>query len=209
MSFFSDPSSFVLWIAAILLGLSVHEFSHAAVAKLLGDDTAERHGRLTLNPLAHVDLLGLFMLVIVGFGWGKPVPVDETRLRFGRFGPAIVAGAGPLANLLFAIFIVLLGGALSASGLVGSDNLLFHFFQLLFIINLGLMLFNLIPIPPLDGSKWLLAALPARFWNLRAFLELRGPLLLLALLIIDSFFGGVIFGTIFRFFFGLVARFLS
>lgn len=207
MNFFSDPFSFVLWIVAILLSLSVHEFSHAAVAKLLGDDTAERAGRLTLNPLAHVDGLGLLMLVAAGFGWGRPVPIDETQLRFRRFGPAFVAAAGPLSNLVFAIFIVVLGG--TVLGGAGQDSPLIVFFQLLVVMNLGLMLFNLIPIPPLDGSKWLFALLPDRLWSWRAFLEVRGPLLLLGLLLIDRFTGGSIFGALFLFVFQNIARFLG
>ncbi len=207
MSFLSDPFSFVLWIIAILLSLSVHEFSHAAVAKLLGDDTAERAGRLTLNPLAHVDGLGLLMLVVAGFGWGRPVPIDETRLKFRRFGPALVAAAGPLSNLLFAIFVTLLAGVVLGS--VTQDSPLFIFFQLLVVMNLGLMLFNLIPIPPLDGSKWLFALLPDRLWSWREFLEVRGPLLLLGLLILDRLTGGSIFGAFFSFVFQGIARWIG
>ncbi len=209
MNFLSDPSSFGVWIAAILLSLSVHEFSHAAVAKLLGDDTAEQQGRLTLNPLSHVDYLGLFMLVVVGFGWGKPVPFDETRLRYPRLGPALVAGAGPLSNLLFARFVLFVSGVFSSAGVFASSHLLIAFFQMLVLINLGLMMFNLLPIPPLDGSKWLFALLPDRLWKTRAFLELYGTFILLGLLIVDSLFDGVIFQTIFRSFLRVIMQWIA
>lgn len=208
MNFFSDPVSFGLWILAILLSLSVHEFSHAAVAKLLGDDTAERAGRLTLNPLAHVDMVGMLMLVFAGFGWGRPVPIDERALRYQRFGPAFVAAAGPLSNLLFAAGIAFFGGGFLAR-FAGADTQLVEFFQMLLVMNLGLMLFNLIPIPPLDGSKWLYALLPDRLWGWKVFLESRGPLLLLGLLLVDRLFGGIIFGTFFAFAFRVIARLLA
>ncbi len=203
-----EPLSTIIWFGAILLSISVHEFSHAAMAKLLGDDTAERQGRLTLNPLAHVDFLGLLMLVLVHFGWGKPVPYDERRLRIRRFGPVLVGMAGPLANLVFALFVIFLGNLFLKTGFVNGHDVVIAFFQMLVLVNLGLLVFNLLPIPPLDGSKWLFAILPDRCWTVRAFLEVYGPFILLGLLIIDSVLGGVIFQSIFFSFLSLIGRWL-
>ena len=103
---FTQPSLFFAWIIAVLVAVTVHEFSHALVATLLGDRTPGDHGRLTFDPRAHVDMLGLFMLVLVGFGWGKPVPFNRHNLRFPRWGSTLVALAGPFSNFLSIIFNV-------------------------------------------------------------------------------------------------------
>lgn len=150
---------FALILFAIVFSLTCHEYGHAASAKLLGDDTAERAGRLTLNPVAHIDPMGLLMVVMLGFGYAKPVPVNPGKLR-KSWGSAAVSFAGPGMNLVLAIISVNLmaWGAANSSGMLGSDGA-----QLILIflaqINLLLMLFNLIPLGPLDGHyimEWLL-----------------------------------------------------
>ena len=150
---------FVLLLAAIVLSLTFHEFGHAACAKLLGDDTAERHGRLTLNPLAHVDPVGLLMVIAVGFGYARPVPVSPARLRY-LWAQAAVAFAGPFANLILAVLCAnLLVFGLTRDLPLLPDPAASTFFLYLARINLLLMLFNLIPLGPLDGHyvlQWLL-----------------------------------------------------
>lgn len=143
---------------ALLVGLTFHEFSHAYVADELGDRQPRAMGRLTLNPIAHIDPIGALMLVVAGFGWAKPVMVNPGALRGGRRSMAMVAFAGPLANVVVAIVfavvfrVIDLGG--NASGFV--PNLVALIVQL----NILLAIFNLLPIPPLDGSNVALAYLP-------------------------------------------------
>ncbi|MCI0479911.1 site-2 protease family protein [Candidatus Uhrbacteria bacterium] len=194
---FENPVIFVIWVLAILVALSVHEFSHALMGTLLGDPTAKRLGRLTLNPVKHIDPFGLMALVTVGFGWGKPVPYNPYNLRDQTWGPVKVALAGPAMNLVVAI---LLGLALRIlSPLLGEGNLLSQFLYLCVFLNVALLLFNLLPIPPLDGSKLLLAflrgpdAMRARVW-----LETRGPWLLIMLIVGDMVLGLGVFRALFR-----------
>lgn len=148
---------FILLIIALTLSLSFHEFGHAIVAKWQGDDTAERAGRLTVNPLAHIDPLGLLMVVMVGFGYAKPVPTDPRNFRSAR-SDLYVAGAGPLMNLLLAVLTWNVYLFLRANGWENAGAL--TFFTLLAQINLLLMLFNLIPLGPLDGHYMLPHFLP-------------------------------------------------
>lgn len=192
------PIMFVVWILAILIALSAHEFSHALVGTSLGDDTARRAGRLTLNPFAHIDIFGFLMLLFVGFGWGKPVPFNQYNLRYPRWGPTMVALAGPGANFIQVIIFGFIMKAITELGGLPIDNLLVQFLGLLVVINTVLMLFNIIPIPPLDGSKVLLSLLDSpRYARTRFLLETRGPLLLLGLVIADTIFGVNIFGRLF------------
>lgn len=193
---FSNPALFLLWFSAVAVTLSVHEFSHAAVAVLLGDDTPRRMGRLTLNPLAHADILGTIMMLFVGFGWAKPVPFNPHNLRFKKWGPSLVAFAGPCANLLM---VIIAGVAnLLLLPFLGPDNLLAVFLMFLATASVGLFLFNLIPIPPLDGSKFLLDAFSAqKYAKFRYLLETRGPFLLLALILIENFSGFSILSGLF------------
>ncbi len=148
---------FVLLILALLLSLSFHEFGHAVVAKWQGDDTAQRAGRLTINPWAHVDPLGLLMVVLVGFGYAKPVPTDPRNFK-SPVSDLLVAAAGPFMNLLLAVitwnfYLLLLSNGMDNPG----AN---TFFSLLAQINLLLMLFNMIPLGPLDGHYILPHFLP-------------------------------------------------
>lgn len=192
-SLFTQPLFFIAWVLAIILALAWHEFFHALVSRLQGDTTAESQGRLTLNPLAHIDPLGALMLLTVGFGWGKPVPFNPYNLGNKRFGPALVALAGPASNFLMALISALLIKILLASNLVVINGFGMVFLVLFLFLNLALMVFNLIPIPPLDGSKILFALLPSSTAEFQETLEKWGPFILLGLVVLDSFGGlGVI-----------------
>ena len=163
-----DPSLFVLLTGMSLLGLvvgfTIHEFSHAWVAQMEGDRTASRMGRLTLNPLKHIDPVGFALILIVGFGWAKPVQVDPRHLRRGRLGMAMVAFAGPLSNVALAVAVCLafrLGLVpLGRSGGFSVEDATSLALFLIAIYNLLLAAFNLIPLPPLDGSKVVGGLLP-------------------------------------------------
>ncbi len=163
-----DPQQFVIIMLCFVVSITVHEFAHAWTANRLGDDTARLLGRITLNPVAHFDPIGfLFLLLIAlggGFlGWGKPVPVNPYRLAGGKRGMALVAGAGPLSNLIVALTlgvpIRLLPGVYA-----GLPPLAQQFLGTLVLLNIGLVAFNLIPLPPLDGLKILTGFLPD-FWG--------------------------------------------
>lgn len=166
-------------IIALAVCVSVHEASHAGMAYLLGDPTAKREGRLTLNPLKHLDPLGTLMLFIVHFGWGKPVPYNEHNLRQPRRDAALIAMAGPLSNLITALFISLLLKYLP------SPSLLLNALQAIFSLSLILFLFNLIPIAPLDGSKLVGLIIPRSLdHRYQAFLA-QGPVILIVFIIAD------------------------
>ncbi len=187
-----DPTVERLIAAAIIVVISfpVHEFAHAWMAYRLGDSTARYLGRLTLNPIVHFDPLGGLMLLAssyagVGIGWAKPTPVNFANLRNGRTGEAMVAAAGPLSNLALAlaggVAFRLLRGVASSPGQFDALNILLIFVE----INISLFIFNLIPVPPLDGTRVLLAALPPRrAFELGPLLNQYGPLVLLVLIFI-------------------------
>ncbi len=190
---FDNPIQTVITLVAFLVALSVHEASHALAAFVLGDKTAYHEKRLTLNPLAHIDWTGFLMLVVVGFGWGKPVPFNPYNLKWQRIGPTLVAAAGPASNMLLALFAVFLLGILTPA--LAPTNGLVLFLFLLALMSILLGLFNLIPLPPLDGSKALLAALAhPRHANARRFLETRGPFILLGLVLAGTLFNINFFG---------------
>ncbi len=187
------PALAVAWVAAILLAMTVHEFSHALVAKLKGDKTGEREGRLSLNPLAHIDLAGFIPLLLLGFGWAKPVPYNPYNLKDPKWDSVAIGLAGPVANLLMASAAALALRALSTTAAVSDVNLLSAFLFLLIVINLFLLFFNLIPIHPLDGSKLFFAIFDAPKWQeLRNFVAFRGPQILLFLVVL-SFIGFDVF----------------
>lgn len=193
-----NPLFFVAWIGAILVALSTHEFAHAYASHRLGDNTAKDMGRLTLNPFAHIDWLGMMMLVLIGFGWGKPVQFNPYNLKYKKWGASIVALAGPFANLInIAVFGTVLK-FLGAYTALPANNMLVQFIHLLIIINAILMVFNLIPIPPLDGSKLLFAVLDKpKYDEIKMRLATQGPLILIGLIILDNVFRAGIFSTIF------------
>lgn len=158
----------LLSVPAILIALTLHELSHGWVAYKLGDMTAKSQGRLSLNPLKHLDPIGALFLLIVGFGWAKPVPVNPYAFKNHEKGMAIVAIAGPASNLVMALLggILLLltntfltGGSVTSSGVAGGLYYFGYFLMYFIQINVVLMVFNLIPIPPLDGSRVLAAFL--------------------------------------------------
>lgn len=181
-----QPWLFVIVLLVIVGALSFHEFAHAYVGYRLGDLTAQKLGRLTLNPLAHLDWIGLLFLVTIGFGWGKPVPFNPHNLKFPKWGPVFVALAGPASNLLLALIASVVFWLLRPIGL-GPNNGLILFLMFSVIINLGLMLFNLIPLPPLDGSKLLGVLLDnPQHAALRFRLETQGFWILVIIIALDS-----------------------
>lgn len=189
---FSDPVMFFAWLISVVIAITIHEFSHALAATWLGDPTARNEGRVSLNPIRHMDLWGTILLVLAGFGWGKPVPFNPYNLKYPRFGPAIIAMAGPASNLLLVIvFILLLRYIYPLLGL-GYQNALFRFLYVLILLNITLMVFNLIPIPPLDGSKVIMSILPDSMESVKMALEKYGFFILLALVLL----GGSIFSWI-------------
>jgi len=193
LSALSDPIAFFGIIIGLVVGISVHEFSHAWMANRLGDPTTRYAGRLTLNPLAHLDLLGSLMIFLIGFGWGKPVPYNPANLRNGPIsGGALVALAGPAANLITAASagLLLRIGSSGALALPSGGVIQFVFMMLSFVlyINVALAIFNIIPIPPLDGYRVLLRFLPPRWVPHLYWLEAQGPLVLLLIVLLDNWF---------------------
>jgi Zn-dependent protease len=200
------PAAIVVAIM-LLVGFPIHEFSHALAAYRLGDGTAKLFGRLTINPIAHFDPVGGVLLAITfigsaasggafGFGWAKPTPVNPMNLQFGRRGEAIVAAAGPISNLVLAA-----AGAIPLRYLIANPELAFQIpmlvnvLDLFVLINLVLMVFNLIPVPPLDGSKVLFAFLDRRTeYQIRPILEQYGFIILIVLFFLPP--GGSIGGRL-------------
>ena len=158
---FSALLSALIRVVGVFLCLSVHETCHGLAAYALGDSTAKREHRLSLNPLHHIDWLGFASMLLLGFGWAKPVPVDMRYFKKPKQGMALTALAGPVSNLLLAIMLLLLGKCvyLCAPYTVAWDYV-YYFFMRTAALSVGLGIFNLIPIPPLDGSKVLAAILP-------------------------------------------------
>jgi Zn-dependent protease len=180
-----EPQLFAAFLVAVIVGITFHEFSHAAVATMQGDPTARSQGRLTLNPIAHLDPLGSIALVLAGFGWGRPVPFSPTQLRSRRFGAAIVGLAGPAANFLFALVAVIALRIVYPSAVTAFDvDFSVILLDMLVTLNVVLGVFNLLPIPPLDGSRLLSLALPPSRQNIVYFLDQYGIFLLLGFLIL-------------------------
>jgi Zn-dependent protease len=154
------PEAIIGVALALVIGITCHEFSHAFVADLLGDHRPRARGRLSLNPVRHIDPLGAVFFILAGFGWGRPVPVNVYALRNGRAGMAWVAGAGPLTNFVVALAFAVLFRVvdLVAPGAVFVLNVI----GFVVLMNIVLGLFNFIPIPPLDGYNFVLAFLPPR-----------------------------------------------
>ena len=183
----------IAFAIALIPAFTFHEFAHAWVANYLGDPTARNLGRLTLNPLKHLDVLGTIMVFVVGFGWAKPVPVNPGNLRSGRRSMAVVAVAGPLTNLAIA---GVLGFVFRFTGLL--DQQLVEYILLTSIwLNCALLFFNLIPVPPLDGYRVLLGILPETAAIQFSRIGQVGPLVLFGLIMIGQFIPGVdILGTV-------------
>ena len=179
---FGSMGKMAMRAAAVLVCLTVHETCHALAAYALGDPTAKRQHRLSLNPLHHIDWLGLAMLMLAGFGWAKPVPVNPYFFKKPKSGMALTALAGPVSNFLLALLaLVALRFFLPV---LGGSSLLNQFLLECAVLSIGLGVFNLIPIPPLDGSKVLGALLPDRQYEMLLRYEHLGILVLWALLLV-------------------------
>lgn len=187
--------SAVFGLAILIISVVVHETAHGYSANALGDPTAKYAGRLTLNPLRHLELMGSVIIPLATyflggfvFGWAKPVPYNPYNLKNQKWGPAIVAGAGPLSNFVIAIFFGVLSRLVVAGILVVSPALV-SVMVLIVFINVTLAIFNLVPIPPLDGSKILFAVLPYSLRRVADFLERYGFFVLI--IFIFFFFQGL------------------
>ncbi|HEY4523409.1 MAG TPA: site-2 protease family protein [Candidatus Paceibacterota bacterium] len=189
---FSNPGLVIVWLSALIVAITAHEFSHGLAARFLGDDTAERAGRLTLNPLAHLDLLGSVMLLLVGFGWAKPVPINPASLQKGKLGRFLVSFAGIGANLLLAIIFILLLKLVFLGTGFGAENYLIKFLVFLIYINVALFVFNLFPIAPLDGYRIFESFAPIAFRRVAPFLEQWGFLILIAVVFLTDIIGSLI-----------------
>lgn len=179
----------VVIVAASLLCITFHETCHGLVAYWLGDDTAKRMGRLTLNPLRHVDIMGLIVMAVAKFGWAKAVPVDMRRFKNPKTGMALTALAGPLSNVLLAFLALLIRGPIVILYFRAGEGSWIEygvlFLEYVAILSTGLAVFNLFPIPPLDGSKIAAVILPQKWYYKLMRFERFGMLLLAALLFLN------------------------
>ena len=191
----------ILITPPILLALTFHEYAHAYIAHRLGDDTARQNGRLTLNPLRHLDPMGTIMIFLVQFGWAKPVPVNPYNLRNPKKDMLWISAAGPLSNMLLAlgsgILFRLFSDVIPAAERNSTLGVIVLMSFLSLKINLALAVFNILPIAPLDGSKILYGMLPTRYAKMIFALERYGPFILIGLIILGrttevSILGGLI-----------------
>lgn len=188
---FTDPLQILYVLPGVIIGLTVHEWAHAFAAYKLGDPTAKNLGRMTLNPVAHVDIFGFLCLLLVGFGWAKPVPINPRNFKNYRRDEIIVSLAGITMNLLmaFVFTFVFYAGVLLLD--LGGNEAFIRIFTGIVIINLSLMVFNLLPIYPLDGSHVLECLLGHRFPRFFVFLRQYGQWILIILLV-TGVFGGLL-----------------
>ena len=207
-----EPLTFLALVGfgmiALVVAITIHEFSHTLVANGLGDSTAKNQGRLSLNPIRHLDPVGTVMILMAGFGWGKPVPVNPHRLSHGSMGTTLVAAAGPLSNLMVAFLLALpiKLGILDFTGLQfysmrdlisgGPLDLVSALVTLIIIHNLFLAVFNLIPLAPLDGSRILEGFIPREKSAAYAKIQQYGPVILIGVIMIDYMSSFSILGTV-------------
>lgn len=151
---FTNPLVFLIWAISLVVALTIHEYAHAKVADTLGDPTPRANGRVTLDPRAHLDPLGTILILVAGFGWGRPVEFDPYNLRNPKRDTALIALAGPASNIILAIILSIL------ANLLGADNLITSIIPLMIMMNISLAIFNLVPVFPLDGEKILHGILP-------------------------------------------------
>jgi Zn-dependent protease len=189
-----DLRRIALLLPAVLIGFTVHEYSHALVAVRLGDSTPRDQGRLTLNPISHIELVGFLMILMVGFGWAKPVQINPRNFKNPRNDEVLVSLAGPFANLVFGVAFALvvkllftLAPQLLFAGNAGS--LLYQILNYIVWINLLLAVFNLFPIPPLDGSHILVSLVPDRFVRFKLIYLRYGRFALIGLILLGVFTG--------------------
>lgn len=177
--------SLLVTVLSSLTCITVHEASHGLMAYCLGDPTAKRMGRLSLNPLKHIDIFGLFMMAVAKFGWAKAVPVDMRRFKNPKVGMALTAMAGPLSNVVLAAVALLCYSACAALSYVSDSTLLYYiceFFLTTTVLSCGLAVFNLFPIPPMDGAKMLFVVLPQHWYAQLMRYERYGMIALMVLL---------------------------
>ena len=201
--FQQDPIATTLFIGiiiiAIVVAVTIHEFSHAIVADQLGDFTARKLGRLTLKPSAHLDPIGSIIFLVAGFGWGKPVPVVQNNIKKlnPQIGLALVSLVGPGSNFIFSLLLAILIRFELIPNSVLNIDLVASFIFILINVNILLCVFNLLPLPPLDGFKVILGILPSRFSNSLSQMERYGAIPLFGILILDMTFSSInIFGTL-------------
>lgn len=176
---FQDPLQFFLLIGALVMSISIHEFSHAFAAFKLGDPTGKNMGRMTLNPKAHLDLVGTIFLIFIGFGWGKPVPFNPQNLKNPKRDAALISLAGPLSNFILAVAISLL------LRFVGENIIFIRFLYTALFYNLILGFFNMIPLGPLDGNKIVYGFLPSKLAIQWVEIQRYGTIILLFLIVFD------------------------
>jgi len=194
----------MMFLIPLILSLSVHEWAHAWTAWMLGDRTAESQGRLTLNPISHIDPIGTILLPLLGvpFGWAKPVPINPAFFHHGvtmRTGVMLTALAGPVSNVCIAVVCAILRGLFVGGSAVADDQgpMLATLLDLLISMNVALAVFNMLPIPPLDGSRIVDGLLPDRLRSGWDGIARLGPLLLVALLVVPALMGSrLLFGPI-------------
>lgn len=196
---FSNPILFFIYILAMIYGITIHEFAHCFVAYKFGDDDQIQNKRLTLNPLAHVDPIGLVTLVFIGIGWGRaaiinPFKIDKQKFKLGMFSISI---AGIVVNFVSALLFALVLKLLIIFNLI-QNELLVVFISVMIQVNIILAIFNLIPIHPLDGAKILDILLPDRFNNIKIFLEKYGNIILMSILIFGILFNFSIFSYLYN-----------
>ncbi len=206
------PEYYLLITPPLFFAFTIHEYAHAWAAYRKGDDTAKRAGRLTLNPLAHIDIFGTILLYLCGFGWAKPVPINPYNFKNPRKDEMIVSFAGPLSNLLSALaygmlFRIFMGYGIATGSEASLASILFTMVIFGLRLNLVLAVFNLIPISPLDGSHILTGLVSLRYAERVAEFQRIGPILLIGIVLMDSFLGtGILRGLFnpFIFFFGVL-----
>lgn len=176
-----DPVVIALRIPALLIAITVHEFAHARMAYFFGDATAKNQGRMNLNPINHLDPIGTIMILIVGFGWAKPVPINPYNFNQYRRGLRWVSFAGPMVNFILGFVSLLLVNIFFQTGM--TSGLFMQFMVVLMQLNVLLAIFNLLPVPPLDGSKILMSFLSDRYLGYYRQLERYAPLILIGLII--------------------------
>lgn len=184
----SAPMQFIIVIVAVVIAFTLHEFTHAAVGTFLGDPTARAEGRLSLNPLVHLDFWGFLMLLTGGLGWAKPVPFNPYALKFRWGGTLLIALSGPTMNIFQAVLSAIVIRTI-VSVEFPPEHIVIQFLSFYLTINVILGIFNLIPIPPLDGARAILSLFPERYEEWKVKVERIGPFLLIWVVLIDAWSG--------------------
>ncbi|MEZ4210362.1 MAG: site-2 protease family protein [Patescibacteria group bacterium] len=196
---FQQLDTLIFFIVALIIAVTVHEAAHALVAYWQGDQTAKMLGRLTLDPRSHMDPIGTIMLFLVGFGWGRPVPYNPNHLKNGTVSEVLIALAGPASNIITAFILALPARIYVATNAALPEGQVYTFLAVVVTLNIFLAAFNLIPLPPLDGSKVLYLVLESfgvSRWRILS-LEQYGPMILLGLIVMDRLTNtGILFGIL-------------